>query len=83
MLDKQLAAVARTATSGMKPLSNAIIVDLGNADASRRGIIVLDLADQEAALKVAHIIADTTGRSVTVRDADMIAIQTIPAATSH
>jgi hypothetical protein len=65
----------------MKPLS--IIVDIGNVDASRRGIIVLDLADEEAALKVAHKIADTTGRSVTVRYADMIEIQTIPAPTSH
>jgi hypothetical protein len=44
---------------------------------------VLDLADEEAAVKMAHTIADTTGRSVTVRDADMIEIHTIPAATSH
>jgi hypothetical protein len=67
----------------MKPLSHTIIVDIGNADASRRGIIVLDLADEEVAVKMAHKFADTTGRSVTVRDADMIEIQTIPAATRH
>jgi hypothetical protein len=67
----------------MKPFSNTIIVDLGNADASRRGIIVLDLADEGAAVKMAHKIADATGCSVTVRDADMIEIQTISAATRH
>ncbi|WP_156175414.1 hypothetical protein [Bradyrhizobium sp. LTSP849] len=45
----------------------------------RDGLIVLDLEDQEAAVKMAHKIAGATGRAVTVRDHDMVEIETIPA----
>jgi hypothetical protein len=50
----------------------------------RRGtIVVLDVADDELAVGMAQKIAERTGRSVTVRDSEMIEILTIPAATSH
>jgi hypothetical protein len=47
----------------------------------RPGIIALDLADEETALRMARKIAAATGRAVTLRNADMIAIATIPAVT--
>jgi precorrin-6B methylase 2 len=65
-----------------KQSSHPLIIDILNADALRRGsIIVLDLANEETALQLAQKLADATGRSVVVRDAEMVAIQTIPAAT--
>jgi hypothetical protein len=51
-----------------------------NVDALRRGsLIVLDLADEGAAMEVAQKIAAATGRTVVVRDADMAEIQTVTA----
>jgi len=51
-----------------------------NVDALRRGsLIVLDLADEGAAIEVAQKIAAATGRTVVVRDADMAEIQTVTA----
>jgi hypothetical protein len=46
-------------------------------------IIVLELANEGAALRAARIIARETGRCVTVRYADMAIIETIPAACTH
>jgi len=46
-------------------------------------IIVLELADEVAALRTARKIARETGRCVTVRDANMALIETIPAAGIH
>ncbi|MBR1147687.1 hypothetical protein JQ567_30800 [Bradyrhizobium sp. AUGA SZCCT0431] len=59
-------------------------LDITNPDAlKRKGIIALDVVDEEAAIELARKIADATGRSVTVKDADMIEIQTIPATTKQ
>jgi hypothetical protein len=61
-----------------------IILDVVNPDAlKRRGRIVLDLVDEPAAIVIAQKIADVTGRSVTVKGADMVEIQTIAAATKQ
>jgi hypothetical protein len=49
----------------------------------RGSIIMLELADDDSAKKVAQRIATETGRRVTIRDADMTVIQTIPAAKIH
>jgi hypothetical protein len=46
-------------------------------------IIMFELADERAAIKVARRIARETGRGVTVRDADMAVIEAIPAAKTH
>jgi hypothetical protein len=40
---------------------------------------VLDLPDDATALHVARQLAEQTGKSVTVRDAEMIEIDTVPA----
>jgi hypothetical protein len=45
--------------------------------------MVLDLADEEDALEIARQLADATGRAVIVRDADMVKVQTIPAASKQ
>lgn len=67
-----------------KPLLDIIIIDVANTNTAQpESVIVIDLADEEAALKVAKEIAEKTGRSVTVKDENMIEIQTVPAATSH
>jgi hypothetical protein len=66
-----------------KPV-DLIVIDVADIDAVQpRSVIVIDLADEETALKVAQEIAEKTGRSVTVQDEDMIEIRTITAATSH
>jgi len=46
-------------------------------------LIVLEMMDQAAAVRVARRIAHETGRGVTVRDACMDVIETIPAAKIH
>jgi hypothetical protein len=45
--------------------------------------IMLELADESAAVEVARKIAHETGRAVTVRDADKKLIETIPAGWIH
>jgi hypothetical protein len=45
--------------------------------------ILMDLADDEAAMRVACKIAEATGRAVIVRDPDMVAIGEIAAPTRH
>ncbi|WP_249165840.1 hypothetical protein [Bradyrhizobium sp. AUGA SZCCT0431] len=81
-----MAFVARVETSRVtrKSLSHPMTLDITNPDAlKRKGIIALDVVDEEAAIELARKIADATGRSVTVKDADMIEIQTIPATTKQ
>lgn len=62
-----------------------IIIQITNsaALAGQGSIIVLELTEEQAALKVARKIARETGRRVTVRRADMALIETIPAASTH
>jgi len=44
---------------------------------------VLELADEDAAIRLAQKIARDTGAGITVRDADMEVIETIPAPSTH
>lgn len=62
-----------------------IVLEVRNPSAlsGRGSIIVLELADEDAARKVARQIARETGRAVTVRDEDLVVIDVIPAGTSH
>ena len=62
-----------------------IVIEVSNPSAfsGRGSIIVLELADEAAAKKLAQKIARETGRSVTVRAEDFAKIETIAAAKSH
>ena len=61
------------------------ILDVSNpaAFSGKGSLIVLEYADEDAALRAARKIASETGRSVTVRDEDMRVICALPTATSH
>ena len=65
--------------------SPLIIISVLNAAAfsGKGSLIVLELADEEAAKKVARRIALETGRAVTVQTEDMRIIDTIPARATH
>ena len=66
----------------MKPLPH--IIHISSADISKQGsIILLELADDDEAIQVAQKLALETGRRVTVRDARLVLIETIPAASIH
>ena len=62
-----------------------IIIHVANPAAfdGQGSIIMLEMADEACAKRVALMIAGETGRRVTVRNADMTVIQTIPAAKTH
>jgi hypothetical protein len=62
-----------------------IIIHVANPAAfgGQGSIIMLELADENAAKRVALKIARETGRRVTMRKADMTVIQAIPAAKVH
>jgi hypothetical protein len=83
MTIKRMAAPARPAGPAVtqKPLH---VIQIANPNASRQsGMIILDLADEAEALKVARNLALHTGRCVTVRDGKLVLIETIPAASVH
>lgn len=58
-----------------------IIIEVRNPNAfsGQGSLILLEYANEEAAMKVARKIASETGRSVTVRSDDMQVIDAIPA----
>jgi hypothetical protein len=62
-----------------------IIIQVANpaAVSGQGSLIVLELSDEDAALKVARKIARETGRGVTVRRADMALIEIIPPVSTH
>jgi Tfp pilus assembly protein PilP len=62
-----------------------IVIQVSNpaAFSGQGSIIGLEMADEDAAVKIARKIARETGRIVTVRDAEMAVIETIPAASTH
>ena len=62
-----------------------IIIDVSNpaAFSGKGSIIVLEYADEVAAMEAARKIALETGRRVTVRTEDMRVIGLIPAVTTH
>jgi hypothetical protein len=53
------------------------------AFSGRGSLIVLEMMDQAAAVRVAKGIANETGRGVIVRNARMDVIETIPPAKIH
>jgi hypothetical protein len=66
-----------------KPLQPHII-HIPNPDLSKLGsVIMLELADEDEATRVAHRLAHETGRRITVRNARMAVIATIAAAHVH
>ena len=65
-----------------KPLRH--VIHVSSPDVSKLGsVIVLDRADEDEAIKLAQKLARETGRCVTVRDATLGLIKTIPAASAH
>jgi Tfp pilus assembly protein PilP len=61
-----------------------IIIQISSPDASKQGtLIMLELADGDEAIRVAQTLAQETGRRVTVRDAKLALIETIPAVRIH
>ena len=68
--------------AAMKPLPH--IIHISSGDISKQGsIILLELADDDEAIQVAQKLALETGRRVTVRNAELALIETIPAASVH
>ena len=69
----------------MSRRSEPIVIEVSNPSAfsGRGSVIVLELADEAAAERLAQKIARETGRSVIVRGADLAEIETISAAKSH
>jgi hypothetical protein len=49
----------------------------------RLSFVALELADEEKAIDVAKRIAESTGREVTVRDADWVELITAPGVKKH
>ena len=65
-----------------KPLAH--IIHISSPDISKQGsVILLELADDDEAIQVAQKLALETGRRVTVRNAELALIETIPAASVH
>lgn len=62
-----------------------IVIEVRNPSSlsGKGSIIVLELADEDAARKVAQQIARETGRSVTVPGEDLAVIDVIPDVRSH
>ena len=73
------------ASRSTSPRPPPIIIHIANPEAfdGQGSIIMLELADEACAKRVALRIARETGRCVTVRNAGMTVIQNIPAAKSH
>jgi len=60
------------------------IFHISSPDGSKVGsVIVIELAEHDEAIRVAQKFAQTTGRRVTVRDENLILMETIPAAAVH
>lgn len=61
------------------------VINVSNAAAfsGRGSIILLELTDEDAAMRVARKIASETGRTVTVRKENMHVVGKISAATTH
>jgi hypothetical protein len=77
-------AKVRRAGSAMREKPVHHLIHISSLDVSKVGsVIVLDLADEDEAIKIAHKLALKTGRRVTVRDATLVLIKTIPAAGVH
>jgi len=78
-----MAFLRRIAEFDVRRTNRPIIGGVVSPDIETREVFALDLADDETARMVARKIAAATGRRVTLRDADMIAIATVPAPKRH
>ncbi|WFU39014.1 hypothetical protein QA640_32145 [Bradyrhizobium sp. CB82] len=56
---------------------------LTGSGVSTGSFVVLEIADEEKAFEVARRIAESTGREVTVRDANWIELAIIPGGKKH
>ena len=50
---------------------------------NKRSFVVLEIVDEDRAFEVARRIAESTGRDVTVRDANWVELTTIPGGKRH
>jgi hypothetical protein len=64
--------------SGLRPAPVIIRVMNPAAFSGKGSIIMLEVADENAALRAARLIARETGRCVSVHHSDMALIETIP-----
>lgn len=67
----------------LKPPLFTVCISNPSAFSGDGSMIVLELADKEAALRAARIVARETGRCVIVQSAKAGIIQIIPAASTH
>ncbi|MHC2334401.1 hypothetical protein [Bradyrhizobium sp. USDA 4454] len=72
-------------TAMIVPKGPLFIINISNPDAfsGKGSIIMLELADEDAAVRVAQKIAAETGRRVIVRKEDLQVIETIAPPTTH
>ena len=81
---KRMARLAGTEGSAMnqKPLPH--VIQISSPDVSKQGsVILLELADEDEAIRVAQRLAQEIGRGVTVRNAKLSLILTIQAPSIH
>lgn len=81
----RLSARAEKQVSYSAGQHSPVLIHVANPTAfdGQGSIIMLELADEACAKRVALSIARETGRRVTVLNEDMTVIQTIPAAKIH
>ena len=61
-----------------------LVIHVASPDQDKRGtLIVLDMTDEEEARLVAKLLAEETGRCVTVRNSKLALVEVIPAASQH
>lgn len=60
-----------------------IILTGAGVSTDQRSFVVLEIADEVKAFEVARWIAESTGREVTVRDANWVELGTIPGGKKH
>lgn len=82
---RMIAGISRPSGSrvSLSPPLFAVCISNPTAFSGNGSMIVLQLADKEAALRAARLVARETGRCVTVQDAYTNSIETIPAASTH
>lgn len=60
-----------------------MILTGAGVSSNKRSFIVLEIVDEDRAFEVARRIAESTGREVTVRDANWVELTTIPGGERH
>jgi hypothetical protein len=60
------------------------LIQISSPDTSKKGtVVMLERVDEDEAMRVAQMLARETGRRVTLRDAKLALIETIPAVSIH